>query len=182
MSTTETLSKSSSGRRIRIFSQILKALVLIYLVGLPLVTLAVPALVDFLEVHFVLLPGQTIGHINSAASQPEVAPSTKIIGALATTVYLIAAMVFYRLLNLYEKGAIFSPAHVRLFRLLGFLAIGKGVLTIAGTLLPLDRYGLGLVLFFILHSAWMVGGFFGIMLACIMDEGCKLKEEQELTV
>jgi hypothetical protein len=38
------------------------------------------------------------------------------------------------------------------------------------------------LLFAILGSPWIVGGLFGIMISFIMGEGCKMREEQELTV
>jgi len=39
-----------------------------------------------------------------------------------------------------------------------------------------------MILFEAFGSPWVMGGLFGIMVSYIMEEGCKLREEQELTV
>ena len=115
-------------------------------------------------------------------SPPMIAASTKMVTALTVAIYLLGAVVFYRLLNLYEKGIVFSPANVRLFRWLGFLAFCKGLLAVAASAVSHGEFVFPMVLFETLRSSWVIGGFFAIMLSYIMDEGCKLKEEQELTV
>ena len=171
-----------STRRIRIFSQILKALVLIYMVVIPLVTIAAPTIVNFAIVNYVLLPGQTIGSAYSMTNSPAPSASMKLVTALTAIIYLLGAVVFYRLLNLYEKGIVFSPANVRLFRGLGCLAFCKGLLAVAASAVSYGEFVFPMVLFATLRSSWVIGGFFGIMLSYIMDEGCKLREEQELTV
>ena len=183
MNATEAPAKNnSSTRRIRIFSQILKALVLIYMVVIPLVCIAAPSIVDFAVVNYVLVPGQSIGTTLSSANPPVRSAGVKLVAAVSAAIYLLGAVVFYRLLNLYEKGVVFSSANVRLFRLLGCLAFCKGLLAVAASVDSFGGFVFGMVLFAALHSPWVVGGFFGVMLSYIMDEGCKMREEQELIV
>jgi hypothetical protein len=177
------IKNNPSTRRIRIFSQILKALVLIYMVVIPLISIASPAIVHFAVVKFVLLPGQTIGSAHSTTDYPSPSAGMKLVTALTATIYLLGAVVFYRLLNLYEKGIVFSSANVRLFRLLGCLAFFKGLLAAAALAASFgDDRVFTMFLFAALRSPWVIGGLFGILLSYIMDEGCKLQEEQELTV
>jgi len=106
----------------------------------------------------------------------------KIICVLSLSIGLLALIVFYRLLNLYEKGVFFSSQNVRLFRALGYLAFSEGLIDVASPIVPSGLINFPSFLFSILGSPWIVGGLFGIMISFIMDEGCKMREEQELTV
>jgi hypothetical protein len=170
--------KNASMRRIRILSQILKALVLIYLVVIPLLSVASPKLVNSIG-NYACLPGQTFHQISTPRA---VSPGTKIVTVLTAAIHLLGAIGFYRLLNLYEKGVVFSPANVRLFRWLGLLAICKGLLGVAAMEVAFVEFDFAMAMVETLSSSWVIGGFFVITLSYIVDEGYKLKEEQELTV
>ena len=179
-----TTKTNASTQRIRVLSQILKALVLIYMVVIPLVCLISPVLLNFVTVNFILQPGQTMGPDPRYApsNPPTISMNTKMATALSAALYLMGAMMFYRLLNLYERGVVFSPANVRLFRWLGILAFCKGLLTVVASSTSYGDFVFPMVLFSALRSTWVIGAIFAITLSFIMDEGCKLREEQELTV
>jgi hypothetical protein len=115
-------------RRIRTFSRILKVMLLAYLVVLPLSLIAIGAAVAGL--------GLTFHNWNSGfATLPMEA---KVLFALSNGIYWLIGVTFYRLLNLYEAGVFFSPANVRLFRKLGYLAFTKGLL---GVVTPMALIG-----------------------------------------
>lgn len=158
--------------RVRRISQALKAMVLIYLVVLPLYFIA-----DSLVFSGV---GQTTGH--SVSKFPALSVGEKLAAAVSTAIYLLIAVTFYRLLNLYEKGTFFSLANVRLFRLLGYLAFSNGLLGVVAPVVSTGQLVFPILLLNILGSPWAIGGLFGIMISLIMDEGCRMREEQELTV
>jgi len=115
-------------------------------------------------------------------SLANVPPELKIYEALRYTIQILGIIFFYRLLNLYEKGIIFSAKNASLIRRLGLSATFYGVLwaclpiftnhTITFPSLPLD----------ILLSPWFIVGLLIIIVAWVMDEGRKIQEEQELTV
>ena len=119
--------------------------------------------------------------------------------AVAAGFLVWAAVTFYQLLSLYERGAIFSVDNVRLLRRLGWLAAGFGLLKIIGPTvidlwrqwlesLPrgvfLDRalHDLVAVFFALLSSPWIMGGLFLLTISRVMLQGYKLQEEHELTV
>ena len=109
----------------------------------------------------------------------------KLLYALAEGIFLLAVVSFYRLLNLYEQGTVFSLANVRLYKWLGCLAVGYGLLEACAPMIRSDvdifRH-LEIFLFEVAGSPWIIGGLFVVMISLIMKEACKLREEQELTV
>ena len=173
MNATANVLKSSPGfRRVQTLSQILKVLLITYLVVLPLAVLAVSAVVAG--------PGLTAKDM--AITFTPLSPAGKVVAAVSTGIYLLGAVVFYRLLNLYEAGIFFSHANVRLFRWLAYLAFSKGLLGVVAATVAAGGLVFPLMLLNLLGSPWVVGGLFGILISHIMDEGCKLQAEQELTV
>ena len=109
----------------------------------------------------------------------------KLLSALAVGVFLLAVVTIYRLVNLYERGTVFSLTNVQLYKRLGYLAAGYGLL---GACAPMigrnpDIFALlEIFLFEVTSSPWIIGGLFVVMISLIMKEACKLREEQELTV
>jgi hypothetical protein len=116
----------------------------------------------------------------------------KMVAVLAAGVFLAAGITCYQLLNLYEKGIIFSARNVQLLGRIGYLAFGYGLLNVWGPVPLMIWYAwmqshspLNSVLWKILESfssPWIIGGLFVVVIARIMDEGRKIQEEQELTV
>jgi hypothetical protein len=122
----------------------------------------------------------------------------KLIVVLAVGVLLAAFITCYQLLNLYEKGIIFSARNVQLLGRIGCLAFGYGLLNVWSPMLISTWYAwigvsgssLNSVLWGIpwitipvfLSSPWILGGLFVVVISRIMDEGRKIQEEQELTV
>jgi hypothetical protein len=117
----------------------------------------------------------------------------KLIVVLAVGVFFAAVITGYQLLNLYEKGIIFSARNVQLLGRIGYLALGYGLLTAWGPALISAWYAWinssvsllnpvlwGMTAF--LSSPWIIGGLFVVVISRIMDEGRKIQEEQELTV
>ena len=117
----------------------------------------------------------------------------KLIVVLAVGVFFAAVITGYQLLNLYEKGIIFSARNVQLLGRIGYLALGYGLLTAWGPALISTWYAWinssvsllnpvwwGMTAF--LSSPWIVGVLFVVVISRIMDEGRKIQEEQELTV
>lgn len=119
--------------------------------------------------------------------------SEKTLGFLVSSIPMIVQMlVLYfliKLFKLYEKGNIFSIQHVRYIRNIGYaLLIGQliqpfyqfvmGFLTLHNpphhrfAAITLDQTNIGMIL-----TALLV-----ILISWIMAEGCKLHEEQQLTV
>jgi hypothetical protein len=157
---------------IRKISRILKAMLLIYFFVLPLFVLAISVkktptwgFGGQIYTDFYDIPG-----------------GGKIICILSVSINMLALIVFYRLLNLYEKGIFFASQNVRLFRALGYLAFSNGLIGVISPVVSSGLLNFPGLLFAILGSPWIVGGLFGIMISHIMDEGCKMQEEQELTV
>ena len=113
---------------------------------------------------------------------------------LCVGIFIGAILTGYQLLGLYEQGIIFSTRNVRLLRRIGLLAISYGVLAGLGRTLVFAWYhyigsssgyfltGLAFDFFKLLISPWIIGGFFVVVISYIMGEGCKMREEQELTV
>jgi Protein of unknown function (DUF2975) len=122
----------------------------------------------------------------------------KSLALLCVGIFIGTILAGYQLLGLYERGIIFSTRNVRLLRRIGWLAISYDVLMVLGrTLIFTWRHwigassgyflgcflnGLAFDFFALLSSPWIIGGFFVVIISHIMGEGCKLQEEQELTV
>jgi len=143
--------------RIRRLSRNLKAMMLLYFVAAPL---------------YFTRPGW---------HWELVSMSDKLMAIISAVIFLAMAVTFYRLLNLFEKGVFFSTKSVRCLMLLGYLAFSEGLLGVIAPVIASGVVTLGLLLAAI-GSPWVVGGLFVIMLSHIMDEGCKMQEEQDLTV
>ena len=125
-------------------------------------------------------PGNKFGLLDQKyASWSEVPLSMWLLLAAALFLTVFGLAAFYRLLSLYERGVIFSPANAAQFHRLGVAAIGFGVLGICMNIL---NKGGGIDIFGILFSPWIYGGIFLLIVAWIMEEGSKIQEEQELTV
>ena len=106
----------------------------------------------------------------------------KVYESLRCALFLLAAVALYRLLDLYEKGVIFSAENVSQIRRLGILAMGYALLKAC---LPIfEEHGITFPSFPInfLFSPWFIVGCLAIIIAWVMDEGRKNQEEQELTV
>jgi hypothetical protein len=115
------------------------------------------------------------------ASVSDIPAPMYVLGAIAMGIYLLGAISFYRLLNLYEKGVIFSEANVREIKQLGTYLACYGILAVTASAF----YTGGITPFTLLDficSPWIVGGGAINLVAWIMDEGRKIQEEQELTV
>ena len=156
--------------RIKRMSRFLKVVFLIYFVVIGLVLVA--------------------GHIKTPiplgdqtfASFGDIPAELKIYEAIRGALYLLAVVAFYRLLDLYEKGTIFSAENVSQLRRLGSLAVDYALLKAC---LPiLEEHGITFPSFPInfLFSPWFIVGCLTIIIAWVMDEGRKIQEEQELTV
>jgi hypothetical protein len=162
---------TTASLRVVKISRTLKAMLLIYFFVLPLFVVAMSGKT---------LTWGTGGQIYSSFSA--VPTGGKIICVLSASIDLLAMVVFYRLLNLYEKGIFFSSQNVRLFRALGYLAFSEGLIGLVSPVVSSGLLNFSSLLFTALGSPWIVGGLFGIMISFIMDEGCKMREEQELIV
>jgi len=160
--------------RIKKMSCFLKAGVLIYFAVYPLSLIA-------LKVRAV----QTTIKVGdqSFSTLREIPPVLKTYEALCTCLYLLAVIAVYRLLNLYEKGIIFSAENVSQIRRLGQLAVFYGVLTACLPVFesPQIQFPPTLPLA-ILGSPGVIAGCLTVIIAWVMDEGRKIQEEQELTV
>ena len=162
---------NSSLPRVVKISRVLKAMLLIYLFVMPLLVIATSQ------------KGISWGFNGQIYSSFSAVPTGgKIICVLSTGIDLLAVIAFYRLLNLYEKGIFFSFQNVRLFRALGYLAFGEGLIRVVEPVVSSGLLNFMNLLFVAIGSPWIVGGLFGIMISFIMEEGCKIREEQELTV
>ena len=128
------------------------------------------------------------------ATLAEVPWQEKLLVALCLGILFVAVVTGYQLLNLYQRGVIFSDKNVQLLRRIGWLTASYGTVTILGDALFLvwgnwihSAYGhlfgaLAYGFFALLSSPWVVGGVCVLVLSLIMDEGRKIQEEQELTV
>ena len=83
------------------------------------------------------------------------------------------------MLNLYGQGIVFSRANVRLYQRLGRMILAAGLLQLVTSLIMTQGFLLGPNL---AGLPWILGGLAGMMIAAIMEEGCKLREESDLTV
>jgi hypothetical protein len=102
--------------------------------------------------------------------------------AFRCLLFLLAFIAFYRLLNLYEKGIIFSAKNVLQIRRLGVLAVFYGVITACLPIFADHRIEIPLLPLNILFSPWLFVGCLTLVIAWVMDEGRKIQEEGELTV
>ena len=102
--------------------------------------------------------------------------------AIGGGINLLGIISFYRLLNLYEKGVIFSGANVSEMKRLGTYLAGYGILAVAASVIYAGGIALPWVLLEGIASPWIVVGGAIYIVAWIMDEGRKIQEEQELTV
>jgi hypothetical protein len=176
MNATEMAPKTGSARlnRIQKTSRRLKVCVLLYFV----VPLGLMAL-NFKSIHVVSGMVSIFNH--PYASVSDIPAPTMVLAAIAAGIYLLGMIAFYRLLNLYEKGVIFSEANVREMKRLGTYLACYGILAVtadafySGGISPLTLLGF-------VASPWIVGGGAINIVAGIMDEGRKIQEEQEWTV
>jgi hypothetical protein len=127
-----------------------------------------------------------------------ISPFGLVLYVAGIALFIFAAMTFYQLLGLYEQGKIFSEANVKLFRRLGWLAVGHGIVFMvleayfyglpsfdpwSGARLQKNIWELLMRSFFaLLSSPWIMGGLFLLTISHVMLKGRKLQEEQELTV
>ena len=165
-----TLESVSRLKRIQTTSRYLKIAFLLYfvVVGLFLVTgnIKTPIRVG----------DQTFGSFS------EIPAELKVYEALRAALGLLAAIAFYGLLDLYEKGIIFSPKNVSHIRRLGELAIGYCLLRACQPIFEGHGMQLPVLPLNVLLSPWFMTGCLVIIAAWVMDEGRKMQEEQELTV
>ena len=105
--------------------------------------------------------------------------------SIGTGLYLLGAIAFYRLLNLYEQGVIFSAANV--VEINGWEGIWRFMASSPSRAVPLAVPFTTAA--FHRSRCWISprrrgswGGSAIIFVAGIMDEGRKIQEEQALTV
>ena len=113
------------------------------------------------------------------ASAADVPGALWLVVALAIPLYLWSAVTVWQLLNLYGQGIVFSRANVRLYQRLGRMILAAGLLQLVTSLIMTQGFLLGPNL---AGLPWILGGLAGMMIAAIMEEGCKLREESDLTV
>ena len=162
-------------QRIQKISRILKACVLIYFV-VPLCA------VDFDLKSLHVASGMVSIFNHPYASVSDIPAPTMVLAAIATGIYLLGMIAFYRLLNLYEKGVIFSEANVRELKRLGTYLAVYGILAVTANAIYIGGIAIPWTLLDFVSSPWIVVGGAINIVAGIMDEGRKIQEEQELTV
>ncbi len=140
-------------------------------------------------------------HVFTAQGIPEKAilhtltAGEKILGFLASTLPMMVQMfILYfliKLFDLYEKGEIFSIQHVRYIRNIGYaLLVGQLIIE------PIYQFATGVIL--TIHNppkhsfasitldqtniGILLMAFLLILISWIVVEGCKLREEQQLTI
>jgi len=117
----------------------------------------------------------------------------KLIVVLGAGLIFAVVITWYQLLNLFEKGIIFSGRNVQLLGRIGCLAFIYGFLGIFSPLListwfawigsfPMSLNFVWISICAFLTSPWVIVGLFLVVISRIMDEGRKIQEEQELTV
>ncbi len=160
--------------RIRKISRILKGLFLIYF----LVLVCVVAMSVRLQTgeRTWTVYGVTYGEFSSVPLK------MRLLGLLGLGLFLFAAVTLFQLLNLYEKGVVFSLNNVLLYKRLGHLIFGYGLLNICAPVVDSGTLEIWTFLLGASCSPGVIIGLIVIMIASIMQEGCKIKEEQELTV
>jgi membrane protease YdiL (CAAX protease family) len=156
--------------RIKKLSRFLKILFWIYFVVLGLV----------LTAGHVKIPAQA-GE-QAFSSLRDIPSGLKIYEAFRYSLYLLAVIVFYRLLNLYEKGIILSAENVSHIRRLGELAVFYGAFTACRSVFVNHQIEFPTLPVNFLLSPWLIVGCLIVIVAWVMDEGRKIQEEQALTV
>jgi len=101
---------------------------------------------------------------------------------LGIGLYLFGVVTFFQLLNFYEKGMVFSLNNARLYKRLGYLVFGHGLLSACAPLVYSGQLEIWTILLGVSRSSGVIIGLIVIMIAAIMEEGCKLREESDLTV
>jgi hypothetical protein len=184
------ISPKASARlnRIKKISRVLKILLLLY-----------PLLYFGCGGQFPLIKSTVEGYWTTScgtyATFSEVPLVAKLIAGLGAVLLLAASITGYQLINLYEKGIIFSARNVQLLGRIGCLAFAYGFLRVFGPVLVSawsawigsSRLPPHFVWFWLnvcnfLSSPWVIGGLFLVVVSHIMDEGRKIQEEQELTI
>jgi hypothetical protein len=165
--------------RIQKISRILKVCVLLYLVK-PLCVVLAFKLKSIWSIHLASSMVSIFNHPYANAS--DIPAPMMVLFAIGTGIRLLGAISFYRLLNLYEKGLIFSAANVSEMKRLGIYPAGYGILAVASTVIYYRQILLPWTLLDVVLSPWVVAGMAIYIVAWIMDEGRKIQEEQELTV
>jgi len=122
--------------------------------------------------------GCTISGVHYAAFS-EVPVAVRAVLALGLGLYVWTLVTCWQLLHLYGKGEIFSRANVRLYQRLGHMIFAGGLLQMVAQAAATGQFPLWADAS---SGSWIIGGLFVVMVAAIMEEGCKLREEQELTV
>lgn len=157
---------------------------------------AIPA--NYIGMHTYSLPGAHFlpppNGVNAKALLHTLTANEKIIGCLvsaipmAVNMFVVCSLI--KLFNLYEKGEIFTINHVKYIRNIGYALLAGQIIQ------PFYQFVMGLVLTLnnpphyryasitldqtnmgILLTALLV-----ILISWIMAEGCKLREEQQLTI
>jgi hypothetical protein len=170
MNATETTSNSSLRlKRIKTMSRFLKGLILAYFIVIGLLI--------------------AYGIIMSSRGESVLPPLPATMGECVYQIIyyglsLLAVITLYRLLNLYERGIIFSAANTSKVRHVGFFSMAYALLKACDSLfLPNEGFfNVLTTLINFLMSPWFFVGCFIIVITWIMDEGRKIQEEQELTV
>jgi hypothetical protein len=164
---------TSRMNRIKYLSHFLKAVLLSYFVVIGLLFAYARGVQS--------MSGLSADPFNSFLDAPA---KSKIFTALGSALFLLAVMASYRLLDLYEKGIIFSKGNASQIRRLGCLAIAYGLLNACSPVFQPNHgvFAVVATLMNFLLSPWFFGGCFTIIITWIMDEGRKIQEEQELTV
>jgi hypothetical protein len=165
--------------RIQKISRILKVCVLLYFVK-PLCVVLAFKLKSIWSIHLASSMVSIFNHPYANAS--DIPAPMMVLFAIGTGIRLLGAISFYRLLNLYEKGLIFSAANVSEMKRLGIYPAGYGILAVASTVIYYRQILLPWTLLDVVLSPWVVAGMAIYIVAWIMDEGRKIQEEQELTV
>lgn len=113
-----------------------------------------------------------------------------LVSSLPLSVYLFVLYALIKLFRLYEQGEIFSLNNVRYIRQVGY------ALLVSQALQPFYQFIMGVVL--TMHNpkgqrvaiitldqtnvGILLTGFMVILISWMMAEGCRLREEQQLTI
>jgi hypothetical protein len=157
-------------KRIKYMSRFMKGLILAYFIAIPLL----------------IAYGRTMSGLGQPAAPPVFGMTAKerLYQGIFYSLNILAVVALYRLLSIYEKGVIFSPAISFQIRRLGNLAMAYALLKACGPIL-LPHEGLVFVPTMLLNfllSPWLFAGCLIITITWIMDEARKIQEEQEMTV
>lgn len=173
-------------KKIVSYSRVLKYLLLIAMVVLPVIIIGKWVIID-------KIPAEELCKL-AGVREFTVGLNTQFYGALVSIIPALIAFLLtfngFKLFALYEKGKILTIANVACFRNIGYLFICQGVasfvLTPVYTIIMTMNNGPGK------HSLSVglssndilpvVGGFFIIVVAWVMDEAKKINEEVELTI